>query len=385
MYNLENNKKLGYYTVGDNVHFNKPTALMDATKTNNFPQWNFNPGVFNNLKWNEEPTTDIRELYRLRALQLREQYDYIRLEFSGGSDSNTILFSFLLNNIFLDEVVFRYPEQGDKNIITNDPHNSKSENFLSEYEFATKPALAWIAKTSPLTKITIHDFSEDMIKAELNDTWVFRANDFLQPSHAFKHDNLSHVDHKRQADTGKSICILYGVDKPKVCIRDGKWYTYFIDFQANHANRVMYEYTNLTNEYFFWTPDFPEIVHKQVHLVKNWFSTPQTQMLNHLIRWPNHSVAQRTTFEHIIRPLIYPDWDPTTFQVSKPSNNFYPEMDHWFYTNFKGSTAYLNWQAGLTLLANSVDTKYFNMEFGKPVGFIGFLSPFYCLGDVVDK
>jgi hypothetical protein len=378
MYNLENNPKLGYYTVGDTVHYSKPEALISATKTNTFPVWNFNQATFDQLNWLEEPETDIRELYRLRAQQLRDQYDYIRLEFSGGADSNTILFSFLLNNIYLDEVVFRYPTQGSKNA-TYDHYNTKSENFLSEYEFATKPVLKWIATHSPKTKITVHDFTDDMISASLNDTWVFRAKDFLQPSHAFKHDNLSHIDHKHLADTGKSICILYGIDKPKLCIKDKKWYTYFIDFQANHANSVMYGYTNLTNEYFFWTPDFTEILRKQVHLVKNWFTI--NKQLQHLVRWPNHSVSQRTTFEHLIKPLIYPDWDQQTFQVAKPSNNFYPEMDHWFYTNFKDTTAHMNWQAGLDLLVNAIDIKYFNTEAGKPVGFVGFLSPFYCLGD----
>ena len=381
MVKLENNPKLGFYTVGDQIFYSKLEALMSATKTNQFPHWNFNNDTFGALDWQVEPEVNIKEMYRLRAQQLRDRYDYIRLEFSGGADSSTILFSFLLNKIPLDEVVFRYPKSGDHNM-DPDPHNSKAENFLSEYEYATKPALKWIADVSPGTKITIHDFSEDMIKAELDETWIFRAKDFLQPSHAFKHDNISHIDHRRLSETGKSICILYGIDKPKVCIKDGKWYTYFIDFQANHANSVVYEYTNLTNEYFYWTPDFPEIVHKQVHIVKNWFSAKQNQFLQHLVRWPNHAVAQRTAFEHIIRPMIYPDWDPTTFQVSKPSNNFYPEMDHWFYTNFKDSTAYMNWKAGLKLLENTIDDKYFNKEFNRPVGFIGFLSPFYCLGEV---
>jgi hypothetical protein len=55
-------------------------------------------------------------------------------------------------------------------------------------------------------------------------------------------------------------------------------------------------------------------------------------------------------------------------------------MDHWFYTNFKETQAYRVWQAGLQLLVDSVDVKYFNQELDRPVGFVGFLSPFYDLG-----
>ena len=32
------------------------------------------------------------------------------------------------------------------------------------------------------------------------------------------------------------------------------------------------------------------------------------------------------------------------------------------------------------LLVDNIDLKYFNTELGRPVGFIGFLSPFYDLG-----
>ena len=107
---------------------------------------------------------------------------------------------------------------------------------------------------------------------------------------------------------------------------------------------------------------------------------PQNKGLQYLVRWPNYSIAHRTTYEQVIKPLIYPDYDPTTFQVSKPTNSFYNEMDHWFYTNFTDTEVYKVWQAGLNLLVDKIDPKFFNNEMGRPVGFVGFLSPFYYLG-----
>jgi hypothetical protein len=82
----------------------------------------------------------------------------------------------------------------------------------------------------------------------------------------------------------------------------------------------------------------------------------------------------------MVKPLIYPDYDPATFQVAKPTNSFYNEMDFWFYKNFQDTRAYQVWEAGLKLLVDNIDLKYFNTELGRPVGFIGFLSPFYDLG-----
>ncbi len=240
MYNLENNRKLGYYTVGQKQFFSKPLALIEATKTNQFPEWNFNRGIFDAVDWLNAPATDLRTLYRIRAQQLRDRYDWIRVEASGGGDSTTAVLSFLNNNIHLDEVVFRYPKTGEKDV-HNDPFNTKCENTLSEWEFAAKPLLNWIATHHPRVKITVHDYSENMLQGEDDDTWVLRSKDYFQPGHAFKHDNVGLIDHRRDADAGKRICVLYGIDKPKMCIKDGRWYVYFMDLQANHSNSVVYE------------------------------------------------------------------------------------------------------------------------------------------------
>ena len=110
---------------------------------------------------------------------------------------------------------------------------------------------------------------------------------------------------------------------------------------------------------------------------------PQNKPLQFVVKWPNNSIANRTTYEQMVKPLIYPDYDPATFQVIKPSNSFYNEMDYWFYVNFQETQVYKTWQAGLNLLVNSIDEKYFNKEMGKPVGFVGFVSPFYYLGPSV--
>jgi hypothetical protein len=99
MIRLENNPKLGYYTVGQIRHYIKPEALIAATKHNQFPEWHFNRDVFDVYAWHQEPEIGLRELYRMRAQQLRDKYDYIRLEVSGGGDSATAAFSFILNGI----------------------------------------------------------------------------------------------------------------------------------------------------------------------------------------------------------------------------------------------------------------------------------------------
>jgi hypothetical protein len=379
MIGLEQNSKLGFYTVGDKTFHNKPQALLEATRTGHFPHWNFNRDVFSTIDTTVEPTLGLRDLYRMRAQQLRDSYDYIRLEFSGGSDSTTVLYSFVNNVIHLDEVVFRYPAQGDRNL-EPDAKNMKAENTLSEWHFAAKPILQRLAVTNPEIKITMHDFSDNILKYDGDESWIDVAKDYLHPEHTFKHDPLGLDGHRALAESGKRICVLYGVDKPKICIRDGRWWLYFLDMQANHSQNQRGPYDNVTTEYFYWQADLPELIIKQAHVIRNWFMTDHAHHLQFLLRWPNHSVAQRGAYEQLAKPLIYPDYDPTTWQATKSTNNFYSEMTWWFFKNFKDTRFYQVWESGLAHLVNTIDPKFFTYEQGRAVGFVGFMDQFYDLG-----
>lgn len=382
---FEQNKKLGYYIVNDEIYYSKVHALVEASKGNSWPKWMFNESVYAKLDWTVEPQTSLTELYRMRAQQLRNKYDYIRVEASGGGDSTTAIFSFLLNGIHIDEVIFRYPQTGEKNV-TDDPYDTTAKNTLSEWQYAAKPLLNWIATNYPNVKISIHDYSVDMLNdVNRDESWIFQTREYFQPGHSTKHHNFGTKEHRDLAETGKSICVLYGIDKPKCCVKDGQWFLYFNDQQANHSNPEIGDYTNITNEYFYWSPDLPELVMKQAHIVKNWFSLPQNAYLHHLVEWPNHRFSTRTAYEQIVKSLIYPDYDSATFQVAKPTVNFMNEMDHWFHTNFKDTNIYNVWKAGVDYAKTKIDARFMLHEHNEPVGFLSYLSPFYYLGDAIEN
>jgi len=384
--NIEKNPKLGYYKVGEKIFYSKPQSFIYATEIGIRPQWKFNIDTYASLNWEIEPETHIRELYRLRALQLREKYDYIRLECSGGSDSATVAYAFLLNGIHIDEVIFRYPKAGEKGV-TGEVHNTRPENTLSEWQFAAQPLLHWIKTNYPNTKVTFHDYSENMIATNetRDESWVFQTRDWYQPGHSDKFNQFNIHEHRLLADSGKSICVLCGIEKPRMCVINNEWYVYFTDVQANNAHPIVGEYNNIINEYFFWTPDFPEITIKQAHMIKQWFDNPHNVSTRYLLKWPNNSIAQRTAYEQILKPIIYPDFDPTTWQTTKPTNSFYNEMDYWFYVNFKGTKLYNAWEAGLNLLIDKIDPTYFTYQFNKPTGLMVMFSPFYYIGKSVDN
>jgi hypothetical protein len=379
---FEPNKKLGYYLLGNRVYYNKLQALLDeARQTEHYVKWFFNEDKFITANWTVEPEETINELYRQRAQQLRDTYDWIRVEVSGGADSTTAIFAFLLNGIHLDEVIFRYPKSGEKNVVTG-ALDISCENTLSEWEYAAKPLFDWIATHYPRTKITFHDYSENLLADSdtRDESWIFRTRHFLQPGHYAKHNNLLD-EHKRIADQGLSICVLYGTDKPKVCIKDGKFWMYFVDAPTGENDPYFGQYTNMSNEYFYWAPESTKILTKQAHLIKQWVELPMNHKMQNLLRWPNNSFATRTMYEQFVKHIIYPDYDSTTFQVVKSTNNIYNEMDHWFHSNFKGTRLYDTWEAGINYLVTNINERHVGHRLGKPTDLTVFQSPFYYIGD----
>jgi hypothetical protein len=278
-------------------------------------------------------------------------------------------------------VVFRYPKGGEKGLV-GDANDISCENTLSEWEFAAKPLLDWIATNYPSVKITVHDYSDIIINnTESDESWVFKTRHYLQPGHAYKHQITGHIDHKRLAEHGASICVIYGIDKPKVTIKDGKFFLYFIDGQANHCNPVVGEFTNVSNEFFYWSPDACKLLAKQAHIVKNWFENPEHHNMQHLLHWPNSNFSSRNIYEQVIKALVYPDYDLGTFQTIKPTNNIYNEMDYWFHHNFKGTKSYQVWQSGIQYLVNNLSDEYIGYVHGKASNIIMFETPLYYFGE----
>jgi diphthamide synthase (EF-2-diphthine--ammonia ligase) len=90
---------------------------------------------------------------------LRDKYDYLILYYSGGSDSWTVLNTFLENNIKLDCVYVRWPFKAE-NSYTPNTVNQTAYNFMSEWDFVIKKDLEWLAQEHPEIRIETADWME---------------------------------------------------------------------------------------------------------------------------------------------------------------------------------------------------------------------------------
>jgi len=376
------NDKLGFYMVGNQRVESKIDAYILATKLNVHPTWHFGDQVWQSQDWTHEPKIDILELYKTRARQIREQYDYIILNYSGGSDSQTMIDSFLAAGCFIDEVVTIWNRKHTAKVIV-DPGVTDARNVEAEYELTARPGLTRIRDASPNTKITYIDISD----ATVNDFQTFDGEEWLKTTVEHLHPQYvtrwSATRDKNQLitmDRGLKTAVVFGVDKPKVCIKDGKYHTYFVDVVANSFrggfNRP--EYDNMDYVFFYWTPDMPEIIVKQSHMIRRWFEmNPQ---LKPILQWPNSDYTKRQAYEIIVRSIVYPEYDLNTFQCVKTSSTIYCEWDDWFFHEFQRTAIYDNWFKGIQYVEQNIDKKYLKYDFDNRFdGLVGMINGFFAL------
>jgi len=350
---MEYQDKLGVYRVGDLKFYSKLEAIEAMSRTGTHLHWDFNESVFSTYDWTVEPTETIAELYRRRAQQLRDKYDYIVLMFSGGADSTTVLRAFVDNDIKLDETASytSYDATGDK------------DHFFSAEIFRVSIPLAEQLKTQyPWLKHRVIDLTEFIVdyysQAQSKFDWIYEMNMCLSPNNTSKESLPLKI--KEWADiihSGKKFCVLWGHDKPRIAHEDGRFLFKFIDFVDSAATvKSMSGQQPYTDELFYWTPDQPEMLIKQGHIIKNYLSTPNFQNLPFVTK-ENSGLAYRefngTKYwlsNHGIHSLIYPRWDINTFTTGKASSPIFTERDSWFFELSSGHSVKQNWWTGLDQL-----------------------------------
>lgn len=347
------NKDLGYYLCGGIEFSSKVDACIYAKVVGKPIEWIFHNDIFKNYSWDIEPEETLDQLYDKRARELREQYDYLILSYSGGSDTNNILESFIRQGLHIDEIVTNHISDATKSTTVLDPSVTNSWNFGAEHQLQAVPRLKYISEKLPKTKITVLDVSQVVLNSMnvFDDVdWVLHRNDHLSIGQLFRY-NYFHFDSiKKQFDKNLKICIIVGLDKPKLVIRqDTTFWIYFPDSVVNITtiNDFNSDYTNLKTELFYWSKDTLPMLAKQAHTVKRWLDqNPKQQQY-----WKSSTFATvRTHQEKLLRPLLYSTWDNNWFQVDKSTSWFNTEFDTWFKNNQDMKREFQMWKRGIDYL-----------------------------------
>jgi hypothetical protein len=273
--NLLAHERLGHYEVGDQVFINKADALVAASATNADVYWNFNDKVFSAIDWSVPVEASLADLYRRRAQQLREKYDYISLYYSGGVDSTNVLHAFIDNDILLDEVVMYRPKVLAG---TYNKEDLSNRNVFSEIKFAAIPHLRKHLR-DPRTKVKFIEIDTSIKDFFANDALVsqFQTINLFMPTGAGRLSmHVTDAEWNQLYASGKKVCHLHGIDKPIIKLGEGRYFFQFIDTTVAPAVHVPKYTSHISemwrnqqfHELFYWTPDLPQLVIKQCQAVK---------------------------------------------------------------------------------------------------------------------
>jgi hypothetical protein len=311
----------GYWEVNSKKFISKFEALKYATEINQSVKYIFFDKVWDSFDRTNLGKVKLNYLYRCRAQQLRDEYDYLILYFSGGADSYNVLRSFIDNNIKIDEVCVRWPMITiDKKLYNPNNIDTSAFNYLSEWDYAIKPVLDHLAQKHPEIKITIVDWSSSYTPEIYTEELIKKTgvwNDVEMPM------LLSYSTSENYfLDKGKKVASVYGIDKPLIGIKDNKWYMAFADSSTGMG---IPHYNDLNNvEYFYWTPSMPELAFEQAHVVCSFLEKNE-----HLIKfffsesWKSWNsdkqsfIESRSAQNEIIKNLMYDNWTKV-FQSDKP-------------------------------------------------------------------
>jgi hypothetical protein len=334
----------GYYTVNNVIYENKAVAIFEAQKTKSDITWNYYNEIFSNLDWTIEPETDIDELYRIRAQNIRDHFDYVIVRVSGGADSSNIIWTFLNNDIKVDEIVADMPLSGLSNWEWNNKDIS-ADNTISETKFAQIPLLNEIRNKFPNQKITVNDSFEDILKFKSED-WVWgKKSEWVAASVKGNLDHCSHI--QNLAEQGKKIGVVWGIDKPQLRFTDSLIYTQISDRAVNIGADSPFDviYPNVHRVLFYYTPELPTLMIKQCHLVAKSLQT-NPHIASYIRRLstvkkattgtnefgiPNPIYYPKSEYQRSICPIIYPSTYKDVFQCNKSDGSFMAEQHNWFF------------------------------------------------------
>lgn len=324
--------KFGFYKVGNKTTYSKLEAIEWSKEHTRSLEWNFNDDVFGSIDWKIEPQKDLWTMYKERAIQIRNSYDYVVLWYSGGSDSHNMLLAWLDAGCKIDEIAttWNYEATGDKqnhynaeitNVVLPDIQALKDKNI--EFKFR-------IIDISSISLSLFEDWKQDF---EYNVNFHMSINN--PAKHLFR-DKIK--DYKDLIESGKKVCFVWGKEKPNIGF-DDKYYFLFYDNIDNCVGPYVQKnyYKGWYDELFYWTPDYPELAVKAAHVIKNFceISDERDHFSPHA-RYQRNGYSKKFNMylcDNTVKTLLYPKWSNDIFCNGKAFSFIYSERDLWFLTS----------------------------------------------------
>lgn len=246
-----------YYSVDKKIFTSKIRALEYKRTTGNEIYFYYHDDIYARIDWNTEPTNSLDYYYRNQAQRIRDNYDYVILCYSGGYDSTNILQTYINNKIKLDKIVVVGAFSQDSNSGVDENHNG--ELYYNAFPYLKQLGLESI--TQVCDYVELFKDPKNFSIYQMGDEWIDGLNGFYSPHNWFWKDIDKYVVPEKYKD--KKVAIIFGKDKPE--LENGI-------FRFKDVRCTSYAYSgvqsNIERINFYWDPTYPEILVKQLHILK---------------------------------------------------------------------------------------------------------------------
>lgn len=332
--------RYGYYQVGDVRTYSRYERMDLLHEHPRDWSWHYNDDFFSQYDWTQEPTESLDELYKQRAEQLRRDYDYLVLYYSGGYDSANLLHAFLDNDIYPDEIAIFYSR-----------YDTVSNQYLELKDYTWKK-VEDIKKRYPQIKIRKIDYSDyffkwDSLLKEVNPSQdlIYNFGCALSLNHIMIDLSYRYIDDWKQIlDSGKKLAWMHGVEKPQLRYLNNKWIFNFHDtaIQVNLTPiRQKIDNGSIgTYELFYWAPTdvCAKIIIKQCHLLKQLYNSQAQEDFSKIEGAKNYVEGYGYTIDTMSLPFvetIYPRnflKNEEFFTIKNPFH-IWGNRDQWYFNS----------------------------------------------------
>jgi len=356
---------LPYWTCQDKIFRTKFRALLHATTHGTNIEFRFNDEILDRLDWTKEPPNSIDYYYDLRAQSIRESYDYVVIMYSGGSDSSTVLKSFLRQKLPIDEIA----TYG----LWADGIDQKSILWNQEILYAGADLLDQCAESG--IKVTHLNLFDGIHRLDTDD-WIWNSDPLFMATQAIRYPVIfQREDLRRRVEQGQKVCLIFGHDKSKIVVEDNSFYHAFLDVgglgTGIFPELFAPDYVGPTMELFHTNIEVPEIMIKQSHLMAKWywenFGTSCREMLKISSFDPNYS----SRFNTICYPTTWRELETYSLGKGQSQNEIGYNLNplskeirawawkcEWLYEDLKNTRWHENWQTGLKKAFDLLDPKF---------------------------
>ena len=368
----ENNHS--HWRVGDRIFYSKALAVEYASRSGLPMTYDFYNDFYDRLDWSIESSHSLKELYRARAEQLLSSYDRVILLLSGGSDSTAMVNTFVQNGLKPHEVV--------SYALLNDTINKNSITNLEVTLGASKTAKSVMEAGIPYRVINLWD---NIRNVNYDYKWFETADCRMSIDNLIKIEGLNNDKQIRgMVDSGLKVCIVNGLEKPRVFVHEGYFQTAHLDhpLTGNFYAKELSHDNGLYTERFYTTIDMPEIEIKQCHTIIKHYENNVPDYQNVLLHTANFDVQK---YFSQVNDILYPNlWKNSEyFTLGKAAG---PEKYRHFERVMSGHKIVEQYRGLVRDFYRSIDSKKYINNFIHPSGrmssseftdLVGFYSGFY--------